>query len=1072
MRKMTNNIFVHVFTLFFTFGLAIHLTGFNSFLSTVLAEEAQVQETQPAVAEQGGVTERGVVRRDHRKTAPASPTASPPTQSIPPPPANPPPTQNTHLPLTQTKRAVSVQTVNGQYIAAEGGGAVNAKQPSMVGVGSMFTIIDLNGGQLKSGDKVQFRTEQGTYLSAEGGGGREVRADRVHGLEWETFTIREVGASFTNLLGIGSIDYGDPFTLQAFNGQYVVAEEGGGGALNANRLKADAWETFRFQGAPVDVTNCPICSQVKWLAEWKEASEESLGVAGKDVVGHRLGSYAAKSLWYPNSGQKVTVCGKGQFAFVYDPGGDEWDWNIAILPKQHYQFAITDAMKLVQPHQIGGWKKGDINESICGTGVYACNNNNQPYVMYLEVTPDEGFYVNPWLYKDYERDASGKIKTDPNGSLIRHDGSRFVGTELCVYGPWVRDRGHDFWPEIHPSELLWWHEKTKVRDQYYLMHLQDDSNRFDRPEQFSGASECVSYSDSCQEFRVKPEIATWWRPWAEPPRVGQFRIAFEADLSSSTTQSYTINEVGPLLRQETLPDLNHPQVKPNVTDMTSGTDHMMTFNIIDKGSGLLQKRTVLQVKEQVRFPKWLGVRFDQICRDATKNKLQGFISLTSAIGRDSKGKEGYQVLRVDRRVLASPATKPIVARGLDPESTGIEPPHEVPSVQGKLVPGSLRRVEVDGHPQLTADIEIRAKTSDGQPSPNLAITKVEHVEGAQGVPRPLQPADSTSGVRTRGVEHISIVHAVSLSPNSTLLVTLQSGEKIEVPLKATLSITPRLTSRPIAQFQPDPMVWDAWATVTGAITTSPPPNEVLLLRTKQWEINLTPIYAPLLDGKLAYEDDSPIGEELNEVIRENDPERMTQVLGSSKPFTIQWSFAATDLITRQPVAVKTSGPADPAGVRVTMPEGQVSNVTLQITFPEQPKPGLYELVATATITDSLGNSGSFSERIWSHFLGGPTTAQIANQLLQLIGALSGLPAEEISSNVAQADSEMPVMWAQETRARQLQTLRVFVEQAVEDQVVSFKEFSGLLGMAKEIGIGEKATPTPVGAIESPSQPPS
>jgi hypothetical protein len=34
--------------------------------------------------------------------------------------------------------------------------------------------------------------------------------------------------------------------LQASNGQYVVAEGGGGGVVNANRNNIGAWETFRY----------------------------------------------------------------------------------------------------------------------------------------------------------------------------------------------------------------------------------------------------------------------------------------------------------------------------------------------------------------------------------------------------------------------------------------------------------------------------------------------------------------------------------------------------------------------------------------------------------------------------------------------------------------------------------------------------------------------------------------------------------------------------------------------------------------------------------------------------------
>lgn len=139
---------------------------------------------------------------------------------------------------------VNVKTVTGQYVVAEGTGAVHAK-PSAVGGATIFTLIDLNGGFLTSGDKVHLRTPGGTYLVAEGGGGREVKADRRAASEWETFIIRKKSVGTGNLIG-----FNEPITLQAHNGQYVAAEGGGGGAVNANRPKADLWETFQLMSGP------------------------------------------------------------------------------------------------------------------------------------------------------------------------------------------------------------------------------------------------------------------------------------------------------------------------------------------------------------------------------------------------------------------------------------------------------------------------------------------------------------------------------------------------------------------------------------------------------------------------------------------------------------------------------------------------------------------------------------------------------------------------------------------------------------------------------------------------------
>ena len=73
------------------------------------------------------------------------------------------------------------------------------------------------------------------------GGGAHVAANRAVGGPWESFRI-------INLDGWSDFLTGDRVALQAVNGQYVVAENGGGGnglgSVNANRSAIGPWETF------------------------------------------------------------------------------------------------------------------------------------------------------------------------------------------------------------------------------------------------------------------------------------------------------------------------------------------------------------------------------------------------------------------------------------------------------------------------------------------------------------------------------------------------------------------------------------------------------------------------------------------------------------------------------------------------------------------------------------------------------------------------------------------------------------------------------------------------------------
>ncbi len=83
-----------------------------------------------------------------------------------------------------------------------------------------------------------FRTATGHYLVAENGGGAYVAANRTAIGAWERFV-------FSDLNG-GDLWHGELINLRASNGSFVVAENGGGSVVNANRGAPGAWEAFRI----------------------------------------------------------------------------------------------------------------------------------------------------------------------------------------------------------------------------------------------------------------------------------------------------------------------------------------------------------------------------------------------------------------------------------------------------------------------------------------------------------------------------------------------------------------------------------------------------------------------------------------------------------------------------------------------------------------------------------------------------------------------------------------------------------------------------------------------------------
>jgi chitinase len=84
---------------------------------------------------------------------------------------------------------------------------------------------------------VNLQTSSGNYLDADQGGGGALMATSTWARSWETFTL-------TDLDGSGLED-GDIVTLQGVNGQWVTAAGGGGGGLTVTAPSARSWEQFR-----------------------------------------------------------------------------------------------------------------------------------------------------------------------------------------------------------------------------------------------------------------------------------------------------------------------------------------------------------------------------------------------------------------------------------------------------------------------------------------------------------------------------------------------------------------------------------------------------------------------------------------------------------------------------------------------------------------------------------------------------------------------------------------------------------------------------------------------------------
>jgi len=157
---------------------------------------------------------------------------------------------------------VSFETGNRFFFSAEGGGTVNADQfiPQSA---ELFSIIDLNGGELVDGDSIQIKTSDDYYFSAELGGGAGLDANQTAASTSETFTI-----ILPNSPG-ELVNTGDAIALKTSTGHFVQADGNGGLGVNAqatdvgcNENYLCSWEMFRISlvAPTVEVNWLPIIS--------------------------------------------------------------------------------------------------------------------------------------------------------------------------------------------------------------------------------------------------------------------------------------------------------------------------------------------------------------------------------------------------------------------------------------------------------------------------------------------------------------------------------------------------------------------------------------------------------------------------------------------------------------------------------------------------------------------------------------------------------------------------------------------------------------------------------------------
>lgn len=131
----------------------------------------------------------------------------------------------------------ALRTSGGDYLSVTAG-SVNATQTS-VGLAARFVVLDPNVNVVQNGDSVNLQARNGNYISAANGGGGSAGAVPGDPGTNETFTI-------VKLNGSGPIVNGDSVAFRSVSGYYLVAENGGGGTVDFPVKTISANSTFTY----------------------------------------------------------------------------------------------------------------------------------------------------------------------------------------------------------------------------------------------------------------------------------------------------------------------------------------------------------------------------------------------------------------------------------------------------------------------------------------------------------------------------------------------------------------------------------------------------------------------------------------------------------------------------------------------------------------------------------------------------------------------------------------------------------------------------------------------------------
>jgi len=266
-------------------------------------------------------------------------------------------------------------------------------------------------------------------------------------------------------------------------------------------------------------------AQASWeTARWESAVADQMGVIGSDFRGpEEIGSACVQrasnipgmpdwlNFWYPQRRPrdhrphfKRTLAGKVQEAKVYHQSMwfPDHDVNIDVVPNEKYMYLITDG----HPRQYTDLMRDQYRWSAHQSGQPSCDDEDS---------------IAEFRMVEAELQPNGDISAGTADKLVSMVHTRY-GSDICIYGVWIYDKGHCCHSEIHPAEQIWWRQDVSATEKVYT---------------------CCLFVDASKRYwwRDQMDDGTKLRPWAAPPIRGIFAIAFEVELGKPAVKFEVAN---------------------------------------------------------------------------------------------------------------------------------------------------------------------------------------------------------------------------------------------------------------------------------------------------------------------------------------------------------------------------------------------------------------------------------------------------------------------------------------------------------------------------------------------------